>query len=135
MNPTHWSNLEHRDDRTVARIARIAINNTVFGGWSALGLAKRLAAMGGQDVQYVVSDVYSASTGRDHPEHSAWECPECGSAYLGQESARRCCEEQDDSTNEDINEITTFGDLHRTEEEKAESKRAEGWLAHMRSLP
>jgi rubrerythrin len=96
MNPTHWSNLDHRDDRTVARIARIAISDTIHGGCRALRLSKRLAAVGGQDVQYVVSDVYSASSGYSHPEHSAWECPECGSAHLGQEAARRCCDENEE---------------------------------------
>lgn len=93
MKATHWKHLTDRNERTVARIATMAINNTVFGGASAMVKSKRLFAMGGQDVRHVVSDVYSSSTGRSHSEHSAWECPECGGANLGITAAIKCCGE------------------------------------------
>lgn len=94
LKPISWRKLWDRDERTIARIAAVAISNTVFGGASALVYAKRLIRMGGQDVRHVVSDVYSASTGRAHSQHSAWECPECGGAHLGQDNAAACCTQE-----------------------------------------
>ena len=96
LKPARWSELHSRDERTVARIERIARNDTIWGGAKAMVLSKRLADMGGQDVGWVVASVYCASTGKPHPDYSAWECPECGSAHLGQENAYKCCQNTED---------------------------------------
>lgn len=93
--PTSWRCLHDREDRTVARIATIARNNTVFGGASALVYAKRLARLGGADLEYVVSDVYARSSGQAHSEYEAFECPECGTACLGSQAAYRHCQEDE----------------------------------------
>lgn len=77
----------------MARIARRACGNTILGGCSAKVLADRLVRMGGTDLRHVVGAVYSASTGRAHPEYDAWACHECGTAHLGREAALNCCQE------------------------------------------
>lgn len=87
------------EDRLVARIERIATGNTIFGGASALVIAKRLVRMGGTDLRHVVSGVYSASTGKAHPEYAAFKCLECGCAHLGQQAALECCQPKDDDEN------------------------------------
>lgn len=91
---TDISELPDRDDRVVAKLARIATNDTVFGGASALVLAKRLDRMGSSiDAEGIVSDVYSASIGRVLPEYLPCVCSECGRAVLGENEAMNCCQE------------------------------------------
>jgi hypothetical protein len=88
-------NLLDKDDRTTAKLARIATNNTVFGGCSAMVMANRLDAMGGHiDASGVVSNVYAASIGRALPEYRVCCCPECGCTVLGEDTALQCCQEE-----------------------------------------
>lgn len=96
MQPGNWRELP-RDERIIAHIERIARGNTIMGGASAMVIARRLRAMGGTDLGYVVADVYSASSGRTHQNHGAWECPECGCTHLGQDAAFACCQENDET--------------------------------------
>ena len=92
--PVHYTKLYDRNDRTTAHFAAAARRDTIFGGATALVLAKRLQRMNPRsDALNVVHDVYSASTGKHHCDHEAWECPECGSVHLGKESAFKCCAE------------------------------------------
>lgn len=93
MKPGNWRELTG-EDRLVARMERIATVNTIFGGASALVMSKRLKNMGGTDLDWVVSDVYSASTGQRHREHGAWECPECGTTCVGMDKAYQHCNEE-----------------------------------------
>lgn len=87
------------DERNLARMAARARLDTIYGGCLALTLAKRLAAMGSRlDYGSVISDVYSASTGRHSKTWEAWECTECGCSHLGQESAAQCCAENFDES-------------------------------------
>lgn len=93
--PANYSLLHDRDERLIARFAAKARANTIWGGCSALVIAKRLQRMNPRsEALSVVKDVYSASTGRHHTEFEAWECPECGSAHLGQDKAAQCCQER-----------------------------------------
>lgn len=95
MKPAHYTTLENHDERTVAHLAARARSNTIFGGVSALMIAKRAVRMGSKNALVsVVSDVYSSSTGKHHHDHEAWECKECGQSYLGQDAAGKCCAEQ-----------------------------------------
>ena len=92
MKAAHFTSLTNRNERTRAHFAALARANTIHGGSTALTLAKRAERMGStNDPVFVVSDVYSASTGRHHPEYEAWECRECGQSYLGQDAAAQCC--------------------------------------------
>lgn len=92
MKPAHYTTLTNRNERTRAHFAARARANTIHGGASALTLAKRAERMGStNDPVSVVSDVFSASTGRHHHALEAWECRECGQAYLGQDAAQQCC--------------------------------------------
>ena len=95
--PARWSDLSklYREERLIARIAGIARNDTINGGALAMVLTKRLKAMGGTDLGHVVSDVYSGSTGKHHPYHEAWRCPECDTVCLGYgEAAEHCYDEE-----------------------------------------
>lgn len=94
--------LADRDERSTAHLAARARHDTIYGGAKALLYAKRLQRMGSKlPLMEVVGDVYAASTGHWSPVWEAWECPECGSAWLGQERALNCCSEQEqDETNE-----------------------------------
>lgn len=87
--------LASREDRAIAKLARIARGDTVHGGAKALVLAKRLNGMNSQvPADEVVGEVYSLSNytcGR----FGAYECPECGSAHLGTEAAYACCAESE----------------------------------------
>ena len=86
------SDLQNRDDRVIAKLAKIATNDTVFGGAKALVLAKRLDSIGSQiDAECIVGDVYSASIGRVLPQYNPCFCPECGQAVLGEIAALNCC--------------------------------------------
>jgi hypothetical protein len=83
-------------ERNTVRLADRATNDTIWGGVSALILAKKADKLGvafvdGVSARDIVHDVYSRSTGRSSERFSAWECPECGQAHVGQESALQCC--------------------------------------------
>src|SRR6516162_9415427 len=88
--PAKYTELFNRDARTTAHIAARARLDTIYGGCKALNLAARMKRSR-IDAEAIVSDVYSASTGKHHREHEAWSCPECGSVHLGIENAANCC--------------------------------------------
>jgi hypothetical protein len=70
------------------RLARKARGNVLWGGCSALHLAKRAERITGScDALEIVSRVYSHPQGR-----AAYECPECGAEYLTSGDAAACCE-------------------------------------------
>jgi predicted RNA-binding Zn-ribbon protein involved in translation (DUF1610 family) len=87
-----------REERAIDRLARIARHDTVYGGCRALVIAKRMDSINpsGPGYEYIVSDVYSRSSGQRSEQYEAWECPECGQVYLGRETAMRCCTGGDD---------------------------------------
>ena len=70
----------------IAKLAQIARLDTINGGARALVIAKEKP-----ELAYIVSDVYSLSTGKHSENFEAWECPECGCAHLGKEAAFSCC--------------------------------------------
>lgn len=109
--PGNWRDLASRDERIIARIARQACGNTIMGGCSAKVLAERLVRMGGTDLRYVVGAVYSVSSGRSHYDYDAWSCPECGSTHLGYEAAVRCCQQVEDSVEEEEDELLSEAEL------------------------
>lgn len=83
-------------ERNTAKLAAKARVNTIYGGASALRLARHCERLGvkfidGVSAREVVSDVYSRSTGETSATFEGWECPECGSACLGIELALACC--------------------------------------------
>ena len=78
-------------ERTIAKLARIARCDTVFGGAKALVLLRRLQRSPNHgDYSAAVCEVYSRSDGTVCG-HGAYECPECGSAHFGTEAALLCC--------------------------------------------
>lgn len=82
-------------ERGIARIAWAAVCNTVFGGFSAAHKGERIARISGNtDYIDAVCAVYSASTGKPHPDYSFFECRECGSVHFGRDNAERCCTEE-----------------------------------------
>jgi hypothetical protein len=86
------SSLQNRHARACAKLAMRATLDTIGGGARAAVLADRLERMGSTiPAQAIVSDVYGRSKGRASREWGAWECPECGSAHLGQDAAAECC--------------------------------------------
>jgi hypothetical protein len=89
LKETSPKNLTNRYERACARLARIARNNTVFGGASALLIAKR-CKFKIFPADEIVSDVYRASN-YSCGKWGAYECPECGQAHLGEDSALGCC--------------------------------------------
>ena len=89
--PASYRRLHDRQDRAVAHMAAQARIDTLYGGAKAIVINKRIVKMGGEDLDHVISDVYSASTGSRHRELEGWECPECGCAHLGQDAAYKCC--------------------------------------------
>jgi hypothetical protein len=91
LKPARYDELYDAEERLIARMAARARLDTIWGGAAGLMYAERLYRMGGTDLRYVVSDVYSASTGNHHGAYEAWECPECGSARLGTDDAYNCC--------------------------------------------
>jgi len=97
MTPTHYTELHTDEERTIAWIAGKARRDTIDGGAGALTIARRLDAKNKGTLAGVVSDVYAASIGRHHPQHEAWECPECGIAHLGREAAAQCCQEGEET--------------------------------------
>ena len=86
LKETNPNNLTNRNERASARLARIARGNTYFGGASALVIAKR-ANKKLFPAEEIVADVYAGSESK----WMAYECPECGQAHLGEESAIGCC--------------------------------------------
>ena len=81
-------------ERAIARLAEQANLDTWAGGSHALVLAERAIAMGlphAQELMDAVSATYAASSGKPSPDHTAWECAECGQVYLGREEADNCC--------------------------------------------
>lgn len=97
MKNVSFKLLSNRDDRASAKLALIARNDTIYGGAKALLIAKRLNAMRSNvPADEIVGEVYSLSNytcGR----FAVCECPECGSAHLGAESAAQCCAENFDN--------------------------------------
>lgn len=102
MNPKSVSYAEaaprlSRHDRAQARLARIAVNDTVYGGARALTLANRACELGVKfDAQQVVSEVYCASNYKAGNQFGTFECGECGQVYLGIEDAAHCCTEEEE---------------------------------------
>lgn len=91
LKEVHPNKLDNRHDRACAKLARIARGDTIWGGAKALVIAKRAEAMGVQfPALAVVTDVYHASNYSCGP-WAAYECPECGTVHLGEESALNCC--------------------------------------------
>lgn len=90
-----YTELPDREQRAVARLAKLARWDTIAGGTWAMVLAERADRLkfnsAGYGAMEVVSIVYSASSGHHHPELEAWECPECGQAHLGKDAAYACC--------------------------------------------
>jgi hypothetical protein len=94
MKTASYVDLPNQADRIVAKVAARARLDTIYGGALALVWVKRLPRLAHKlDLGDVVSDVYSASTGRHSKAYEGWQCPECGQAYLGQEAAALCCQE------------------------------------------
>lgn len=87
-----------REERAQARLARIARNDTVFGGARALTLAGRAHELGVKfDAHAVVSDVYCRSDYEVGQQFGTFECGECGSIHFGFESAACCCTEREEA--------------------------------------
>lgn len=95
IKPLPYTELPDREQRAVARLAQIVRHDTIYGGARAMILATRADRLkfnsAGYGAMEIVSIVYSASSGRHHPQLEAWECPECGQAHLGQDAAYACC--------------------------------------------
>ena len=92
IEESNISDLQDRNDRAIAKLARIARNDTVFGGARALVLADRLEAMGSQiDAHEIVGNVYAASNWTVTDDYKVCMCPECGQTVLGVEAALNCC--------------------------------------------
>lgn len=88
-----WKLLATPYGRACAKLAEIARHDTIYGGASALVIARRMDSRKCAAVPavLVVTDIY---TGR----RAAWTpyaCPECGQAYLGKGGALNCCPEGD----------------------------------------
>jgi hypothetical protein len=97
------SHIESAIEFQVAIISNMARIDTVSGGAGAMVEAKRrdedksanpLPDWIGSWVDIVI-DAYSRSSGKASPLYDAWECGECGSTYLGRDSAEHCCTEDD----------------------------------------
>lgn len=83
--------LYDREQRTLAKLARIARNDCVYGGARAMVLVERLKRMGSRlDIDNVVSQAYASSTGTAE-DYIAYECPECGNTCMGIHAAYACC--------------------------------------------
>lgn len=88
--------LADRGDRAAAKLARIARNDTVYGGARALVLASRLDRLRSTvPARAIVGDVYGASN-YSCGEWGAYCCPECGQVHLGTVAAFGCCAERED---------------------------------------
>lgn len=101
LQTANYRSLYSHEDRTVAHFAARARGDTIMGGASALVLAKRLQRMNPRtDALSVVSNVYSQSTGRWHPDFEAWKCPECDCAHLGKDAALNCCNQDNEEASD-----------------------------------
>ena len=96
MKTAHYSTLTGENQK-IARLAGLARLDTIHGGAAALVLAEKTPSLA-----WVVSQVYSESTGRHSKTLEAWECPECGNAHLGQDAAFQCCQPNPDESWEDM---------------------------------
>ena len=86
------SDIADRKERAIAKLARIARNDCVFGGAKALVIADRLDSMGSEiDAQQIVSDVYTSCNGLTPAQYRPSICPECGQTWLGEDAALNCC--------------------------------------------
>jgi hypothetical protein len=102
----HYSQLANRIARQTAKLASIATANTVYGGASALVLAKACDRLGvkfsdGVSGREIVSHVYGNSTGRTCERFGPFECVECGCVSLGLEMAFACCAETEEEISPD----------------------------------
>ena len=87
--------LYQRDQRAMAKLARIARCDVNFGGAKAKVIADRLDAMGSTiDYYAVVSEAYGSSTGAAI-DYLAYKCPECGNVVMGAHNAQLCCMQTD----------------------------------------
>lgn len=85
--------LYDRAERATARFARIARCDAWHGGAIAMVKLRRLKRSANyRQYDAAVSQAYASSTGTA-PDYLAYECPECGSARLGQDAAYACCAE------------------------------------------
>ena len=84
------------------RLARMASANAIYGGASALHLAKRMHRItGSTEGEEIVTRVYTSPTGR-----ATHECRECGQSYVDPEQASACCAAvEDDFQIEDTDEL------------------------------
>lgn len=97
LKTTSWRKLGDRNDRACAKLALRARMDTINGGATAMVWARRLNGMGSTlPADEIVGDVYSASNYTCTDRWSVFECPECGSAHLGSESAFKCCSQSED---------------------------------------
>jgi hypothetical protein len=96
--PTPANNLANKYERACARLAAKARSNTIRGGASAMRIAKRANNLSfiGLPALVIVSDIYSASTGKRSEIWEAWECDDCGCAHLGKQKAIDCCRYDED---------------------------------------
>ena len=81
-------------ERACARLANRAKLDTIRGGARAMVMADRAERMrlpNADELQNVVADVYSRSTGRHSETYGAWTCGECGSVHAGRQAAEECC--------------------------------------------
>lgn len=91
LKESHPDNLPDREQRAMAKMARIARCDCWHGGARAMVLAERLSAMGSRiNYDSVVSEAYASNTGRA-ASYLAFECPECGCAHMGEDAAFACC--------------------------------------------
>ena len=88
------SALPSRQDRHYARIARQAEHDCRHGGCRALRFAERHRLRRGEYMS-IVNQAYTDPNGTAR-DYTPWECPECGQAYLGADSALACCEPESD---------------------------------------
>ena len=92
LKEAHPNELSDRAERAIAKLARVARCDTVYGGAKALVLAKRLNGMNSNvPANEIVGDIYAASN-YSLLEWGAYQCPECGNAHLGRDKAFACCQ-------------------------------------------
>lgn len=96
MYPKRTDNLDTLSsrERKLVQFARRAVNDTWNGGASALYDAKRAHYYIIDEAVDVVSQVYSASTGKVPDHLDAWECGECGCVHYGIDGAVSCCQQE-----------------------------------------
>lgn len=93
--------------RPLAVIAARANCDTIFGGCSALTIARRAVALRlplGHDMLSAVSNVYATSSGRVPDAYAVCECSECGQVHVGTDAAYACCACADETSEDEIPE-------------------------------